>query len=87
MKQIVTFSLIISSLTVCSGLLSITDCGTDYTMAHGQINFIEEKTTYNQTAPVICNIGYEVHGNAEIRCLSNGSWSRNSACRKKGSGI
>ena len=53
-------------------------------MNNGQFNFTGRKTTFNQTVPVECDLGYEVHGNWEITCLSNGTWSRDTACHIKG---
>ena len=60
------------------------DCGTDYHINNGKASFAGIETTINQTAPVICDPGYETHSVKEITCLSNGSWSRGVACLKKG---
>lgn len=38
------------------------------------------ETTYEQTVPVACEIGYELMGPRSIECLSDGSWSITTSC-------
>ena len=60
------------------------DCGSNHTIPNGYFEFLGENTTYNSTFEVICNPGYEVHGDPAITCLHHGSWSNRTACHIKG---
>ena len=60
------------------------DCGTNYTLPHGHVNFTGRATTYNQSIPVLCELGYEIHGKDQITCLDDGQWSEGSECTIKG---
>ena len=64
--------------------MNVADCGSIYDVEHGIVNFTGQKTTFNHSVPVNCDIGYEVHGDDHIKCLSNGVWSTKSACHIKG---
>lgn len=56
------------------------DCGNSSTIANGQINFMDVQTTYRETVPVTCDIGYNLKGGTSIECLSDGSWSTTTSC-------
>ena len=62
----------------------IADCGKSYHLEYGHINFTGHQTTVNQTVPINCHLGYEVHGDHHIKCLEDGSWTTNSVCKIKG---
>lgn len=58
-----------------------TDCGSSYTLANGYINWTGRETTFNHTAPVVCNTGYDIQGAHEIRCSADGSWINDTYCQ------
>ena len=60
------------------------DCGTNYTLPHGYVNFTGKATTYNQSIPVLCELGYKIDGKDHIKCLDNGQWSEETECTKTG---
>ena len=72
----VTFSGIIISLHT-------TDCGQEYKVENGYVNFTGA-TTFGQSVPVYCRVGYEQLGDSVIHCKSDGTWSRNTICRIRG---
>ena len=57
------------------------DCGSTYTLENGAVNFTGIKTTFQHTAPVYCEEGYEIHGSHQITCQSNGQWSQSVRCQ------
>ena len=62
----------------------ITDCGSDFSIADGHVNFTGLATTYGERIPVSCNEGYELVGEEVITCLADGTWSKDVICRIKG---
>ena len=59
----------------------ITDCGTDYHLENGHVNFTGRPTLINHTVPVLCDDGYYIQGDRYITCLSDGTWSQYTRCR------
>ena len=55
-----------------------------YALDNGIVNFSGFKTTFNHSVPINCDTGYEIHGDDQITCLPEGTWSSNSACHIKG---
>ena len=55
---------------------SLLDCGSDYKLDHGSVDFDKTQTTYNQTVMVTCAADYEAVGTPVITCLQNGTWSQ-----------
>ena len=64
--------------------VSIPDCGRDVRIPNGQVDFINALTTYGESVPVICDRGYELKGDRNIKCLANSSWSSSTVCEIKG---
>lgn len=56
------------------------DCGTNYGIAHGKVNFTGVNTTYKSKVPVLCDTGYFLHGDSHITCQSDGHWSKFTRC-------
>ena len=61
-----------------------TDCGTTYNLTHGQVTITDGQARFNQSVPVDCDEGYEIHGEHYITCLADGTWSKNTTCVIKG---
>ena len=68
----------------CKILYLYTDCGKEYTLEHGHVEFYQKDTTYGSSLSVICDIGYEIKGGPEIICMHQGSWSNSTYCEIKG---
>ena len=64
-------------------VLNILDCGKNYSLAHGTVKYISNITSYNQTAVVTCDEGYQIEGDPVITCQADGTWSDNTTCRAK----
>ena len=79
-----TFICLTWLITVYFDLLSVVDCGDSYTIEHGHVNFTGHLTTFNQTVPVVCNVGYNLVGASNIACGSDGSWSTDTHCQAVG---
>ena len=60
------------------------DCGTSYSIQHGEVDFAGQETTYGSTLAVSCNSGYELHGKENVVCGPDGTWSKLSSCHIKG---
>ena len=56
------------------------DCGTDYQIEFGTINYQERWTTYKSRATVTCDKGYTLEGEEYVTCLSSGTWSTLTRC-------
>ena len=65
----------------------VTDCGHDYPVDNGHAHFRGYNTTYGEMVPIHCNVGFYIEGDEYITCLSDGSWSNNSACHIHGTYI
>ena len=63
--------------------LFILDCGTEFALDNGYVNFTGRETTYNKSVEVTCDKGYDNDGTNEIVCLQTGQWS-DAMCRIKG---
>ena len=61
-----------------------TDCGTDYKLDNGHINFNGKDTTVNSTVSVSCNPGYNIVGDNHITCTPDGTWTKSTKCVIKG---
>ena len=57
------------------------DCGSSYTLENGAVNFTGIEPTFQHTAPVYCDEGYEIQGIHRITCQSNGQWSQSARCQ------
>ena len=64
-------------------LFLFADCGTEYSIANGYVDFTKGLTTYSHTASVTCHESYDIRGSREVRCLENGTWSH-TFCQIKG---
>ena len=62
----------------------LTDCGSNHSIAFGYVNFTGIETTFGQSLAVICEEGYELHGDPHITCLSGGNWSNSTICKITG---
>ena len=60
------------------------DCGQEYDLEYGSVNFIGKVTTFDQSIPAACQVGYAIYGDPDIHCQSDGTWSNNTKCRVKG---
>ena len=56
----------------------ILDCGMNVTIPNGHVRFNMNRTTFNETASVSCNEGFEIQGEHFIKCQEYGTWSRTS---------
>ena len=56
------------------------DCGDVYELNHGHVNFTGRITTYGETIPVTCNVGYNLAGDTGITCLDTSFWSTTTRC-------
>ena len=59
------------------------DCGRTFSLENGHVEF-GKHTTFDQTAAVICDPGYEIQGAADLTCRKDGTWSKSSRCHIKG---
>lgn len=55
-----------------------------YTLTHGRVEFGQGDTTFGNTFPVICDVGYEIKGDPTVRCMHHGGWSNGTSCQIKG---
>ena len=81
--QTVGFNLM-ARLKCHSLLLVLTDCGNEFSLDNGQVDFTGKQTTYGETVLVTCNVGYSIHGTGHITCQADGSWGGNGECLIKG---
>ena len=65
----------VQNVNVCSS-----DCGTVYKLDHGSADFSNSDTTYGQSVPVKCEIGYGLQGDSFITCKADGTWSNGPSC-------
>ena len=63
------------------------DCGKNYTLENGVINFGDNDTTVGSKFAVKCDTGYKVDGDKYISCGLNGNWSGSSKCVEIGENI
>ena len=75
--QIIPSSIIINE---CNFTL---DCGTEYKLENGKVDFAKRNTKYKAQVPVSCNTGYKIKGDAQITCGSSGKWSVHTLCAIK----
>lgn len=68
-----------SKASVCQPI----DCGTDYFLPNGYVQFHDKKTTYKSTVKVGCNAGYNRKGDDLITCTVNGTWTNETTCHIK----
>ena len=64
--------------------ISLPDCGRVATVANGSVDFSNALTTYGQSVPVSCNIGFRRIGGTSIECLADGTWSKTVNCELVG---
>ena len=69
------------TLSFCCNL---TDCGTNYPIENGYVDYKGRATTVGEKVPVFCNPGYDLEGDSDTTCLSDGTWSKFTHCRSKG---
>lgn len=62
----------------------ISDCGTQYQLDNGHADFSGKDTTFDHAVQVVCDRGYEIHGEDHITCRPDGKWSQCSRCQIKG---
>ena len=60
------------------------DFGSSVTIDNGQANFTDALTTYGQSVPVICNLGYRRTGGTNIEYTADGTWSKSVTCELGG---
>ena len=60
------------------------DCGVNYHIEHGHVDFDEHETTYESKVPANCNNGYNLVGDNFTVCQADGHWSGNTECRAVG---
>ena len=65
-------------------LILFSDCGKNYAILNGHVDFTDKKTTYGYFVPIICNNGYILTGGEGIECLGDGFWSNYTTCEIKG---
>ena len=62
----------------------LVDCGPSYSIDNGHADFSEGETAYESEIPVLCDSGYELHGDNYTVCKEDGYWSNNTECTIKG---
>ena len=62
-------------------IFSIADCGNVYTVPNGRVEFGQGDTTFGNTFPVRCDVGYEIKGDPKITCMHHGGWSNGTSCQ------
>ena len=65
-------------------VIFISDCGTDYKLDNGHVDFKGNPTTVGETFPLFCDPGFELEGDTDTTCLPDGTWSKLTKCRRKG---
>ena len=64
-------------------MMFFTGCETTYDLKHGYAIFAGRDLTIDHEVPVVCNDGYELHGEHFTTCLDDGNWSRKTSCQIK----
>ena len=60
------------------------DCGSEYVLENGYVEFSGKSTTFNNSIPVTCSDGYKNQGEDHIFCQANGTWTEHTACQIRG---
>ena len=74
----------LSQITILLHLFFSPDCGSEYVLENGYIEFSGKPTTFNSSIPVTCSDGYKDQGEDHIYCQANGTWTEHTACQIRG---
>ena len=53
-------------------------------MQNGFVNFTNVLTTFGETLPIVCDIGYKHKDGSTIRCDADGNWKSVASCELVG---
>ena len=53
-------------------------------VSHGRVDFTDANLTVGSVLPIICDSGYELHGEYGIKCMLGGTWKVNATCKRNG---